>query len=253
MEVSASIGDDRDPLRRARTVNRIDLNADLGEGCGDDEALLGIVTSANIASGGHAGDAHTMEATVRAAVRHGVAIGAHPSYPDRAGFGRTAMERTPVEIFEDVLEQTRALATVAAAQGTRLRHVKAHGALYNVAARDRAIADAISGAVVALDPQLAIVGLAGGAQLLSARAHGLRAIAEVFADRGYREDGSLIPRGQPGALIDDVETAVAQALALARSGAGDTICIHGDGPCALVFAGAIRAALESAGMSVVSL
>jgi 5-oxoprolinase (ATP-hydrolysing) subunit A len=234
-------------------VTSIDLNADLGEGCGDDEALLGIVTSANIASGGHAGDARTMETTVRAAIRHGVAIGAHPSYPDRAGFGRLQMERSPNEIFADVLEQTRALATIADAQGARLHHVKAHGALYNVAARDRDVADAISRAAVAFDPELAIVGLAGGAQLLSARAHGLRAIAEVFADRGYRPDGSLVPRGQPGALIDDVETAVAQALSFARNGAGDTICIHGDGPRALDFATSIRAALESAGISVVSL
>jgi 5-oxoprolinase (ATP-hydrolysing) subunit A len=234
-------------------MTSIDLNADIGEGCGDDEALLGIVTSANIASGGHAGDARTMETTVRAAIRHGVAIGAHPSYPDRAGFGRMQMERTTDEIFEDVLEQTRVLANVADAQGARLRHVKAHGALYNVAARDRAVADAISRAVAAIDGELAIVGLAGGAQLLSARAHGLRAIAEVFADRGYRDDGSLIPRGQPGALIEDVDVAVAQALALARSGAGQTICIHGDGPRPVAFAGAIRAALESAGISVISL
>ncbi len=231
-------------------MTSIDLNADLGEGCGDDEALLGIVTSANIASGGHAGDVRTMETTVRAAIRHGVAIGAHPSYPDRAGFGRLQMERTPNEIFDDVLEQTRALATVADAQGARLRHVKAHGALYNVAARDRDVADAISRAVVAFDPELAIVGLAGGAQLLSARVHGLRAIAEVFADRGYRPDGSLIARGQPGALIDDVDTAVAQALALARAGTGQTICIHGDGPHALAFARAIRAALEDAGIAI---
>jgi 5-oxoprolinase (ATP-hydrolysing) subunit A len=231
-------------------MTTIDLNADLGEGCGDDEALLGIVTSANIASGGHAGDRATMEATIRAAIAHGVAIGAHPSYPDRAGFGRVQMERTPEEIFDDVLGQTRALATIADAQGARLHHVKAHGALYNVAARDRSVADAISRAVVAFDPELAIVGLAGGAQLLSARTHGLRAIAEVFADRGYRDDGSLIPRGQPGALIDDVDVAVAQALTLTRAGAGQTICIHGDGPHALDFARAIRLALETAGIEV---
>ncbi len=231
-------------------MTSIDLNADLGEGCADDEALLGIVTSANIASGGHAGDARTMEVTVREAIRHGVAIGAHPSYPDRAGFGRTQIERTPDEIYDDVLVQTRALATIAAAQGARLRHVKAHGVLYNVAARDRAVADAISRAVADFDSELAVVGLAGGAQLLSARAHGLRAIAEVFADRGYRSDGSLIPRGQPGALIEDVDTAVAQALELTRSGAGQTICIHGDGPHALTFARAIRAALEVAGIAV---
>jgi 5-oxoprolinase (ATP-hydrolysing) subunit A len=231
-------------------MTHIDLNADLGEGCGDDEALLGIVTSANIASGGHAGDKATMEATVRAAIAHSVAIGAHPSYPDRAGFGRVAMERTPDEIFDDVLEQTRALANIADKQGVRLHHVKAHGALYNVAARDRVVADAISRAVLTFDPELAIVGLAGGAQLLSARSHGLRAIAEVFADRGYRDDGSLIPRGQPGALIDDVDVAVGQALALTRAGVGQTICIHGDGPHALEFARAIRNALETAGIEI---
>lgn len=233
-------------------MSSIDLNADLGEGYGDDAALLEIVTSANIASGGHAGDARTMEETVRAAIRCGVAIGAHPSYPDSAGFGRVAMERTPNQIYDDVLAQTRALANVADAHGVRLRHVKAHGALYNVAARDRTVADAISRAVLDFDPDLAIVGLAGGAQLLSARAHGLRAIAEVFADRGYRSDGSLIPRAEPGALLVDVRAAVAQALALARSGAGQTICIHGDGPHALEFARAIRAALETEGITVQS-
>jgi UPF0271 protein len=131
-----------------------------------------------------------------------------------------------------------------------LRHVKAHGALYNVAARDRTVADAISRAVYAIDPQLIVVGLAGGEQLASARAFGLRDVAEVFADRAYRADGSLVPRGEPGALIDGVDAAVAQALSLARSGAGETICLHGDGPHALEFAHAIRAALESAGVTV---
>jgi 5-oxoprolinase (ATP-hydrolysing) subunit A len=231
-------------------MTRIDLNADLGEGCGNDEALLALVTSANVACGAHAGDATTMDATVRAAVRHGVAIGAHPSYPDRENFGRAAMARTPEEIFNDVTAQIRALDAVARAHNARLHHVKAHGALYNVAARDRMVADAISRAVHAIDPQLAIVGLAGGEQLPSARALGLRAIAEVFADRGYQPDGSLIRRGQPGALIDDVDAAVAQALELARSGAGQTICLHGDGPHALAFARAIRAALENAGITV---
>jgi 5-oxoprolinase (ATP-hydrolysing) subunit A len=231
-------------------MTRIDLNADLGEGCGDDEALLAIVTSANVACGAHAGDAQTMDATVRAAVRHGVAIGAHPSYPDRENFGRAAMARTPEEIFGDVTAQIRALDAVARAHNARLHHVKAHGALYNVAARDRAVADAISRAVREIDAQLAIVGLAGGEQIASAHAFGLRPVAEVFADRGYRSDGSLIPRGQPGALIDDVDAAVAQALALTRSGAGETICLHGDGPHALVFARAIRTALENADVTV---
>ena len=247
---AGSSADRRRSALRPMDVTRIDLNADLGEGCGDDEALLAIVTSANVACGAHAGDESTMEATVRAAVRHGVAIGAHPSYPDRENFGRAAMTRTPEQIFADVTTQIRTLDAVVHAQHARLHHVKAHGALYNVAARDRIVADAISRAIATIDPELAVVGLAGGAQLDSARAFGLRAVAEVFADRGYRSDGSLIPRGQPGALIDEVDAAVAQALRLARSGAGETICLHGDGPHALAFARAIRAALESAGVSV---
>ncbi len=249
MDAGASADRGRGTFRSVG-VKRVDLNADLGEGCGDDEALLAIVTSANIACGAHAGDETTMEATVRAAMRHGVAIGAHPSYPDREHFGRTVMARTPDEIFDDVTAQIRALDAVARAQHARLRHVKAHGALYNVAARDRAVADAISRAVRAIDPELAVVGLAGGEQIASARAFGLRAVAEVFADRGYQPDGSLIPRAQSGALIDDVETAVAQALALTRAGTGETICLHGDGPHALAFARAIRTALEDAGITV---
>ncbi len=230
----------------------IDLNADLGEGCGDDDALLAIVTSANIACGAHAGDAATMETTVRDAIRHGVAIGAHPSYPDRENFGRLVLRRTPDEIFDDVVTQVRGLAVIAQAHNARLRHVKAHGALYNVAARDRAVADAISRAVHAVDPQLALFALAGGEQIASARAFGLRPIAEVFADRRYQADGSLVPRGEPGALIEDADAAVAQALAFARSGAGETICLHGDSPHALTFARAIRAALESADVTVVA-
>jgi len=233
-------------------VKRIDLNADLGEGCADDEALLAIVTSANVACGAHAGDVKTMEATVQAAIANGVTIGAHPSYPDREHFGRIVLERTPDEITADVTAQIRALESIVRAHRAHLRHVKTHGALYNVAARDRAVADAITRAVCVVDPSLAIVGLAGGAQLESAKAHGLRAIAEVFADRGYRSDGSLIPRTQPGALIDDVTLAVEQALRLAQSGAGETICLHGDGPHALEFAREIRRALESAGIAVLS-
>lgn len=231
-------------------MTRIDLNADLGEGCGDDDALLAIVTSANIACGAHAGDAATMDATVRSAIHHGVAIGAHPSYPDRENFGRVVMTRSAQEIFDDVVVQVRELAVIARARNARLHHVKAHGALYNVAARDRVVADAISRAVLAVDPQLAVFGLAGGEQIASAHAFGLRPIAEVFADRGYEPDGTLIPRGQQGALIDDVDAAVGQALALARAGTGETICLHGDGPDALTFARAIRTALEGAGIAV---
>lgn len=231
-------------------MTSIDLNADLGEDCGDDEALLAIVTSANVACGAHAGSLETMTATVRAAKERGVTIGAHPSFPDRANFGRVVMARTPEELYDDVVTQIRALDDVVRQCGARLRHVKAHGALYNLAARDRSVADVMSRAIAAYDSTLAVVGLAGGEQLASAHAHGLRAIAEVFADRGYRDDGSLIPRGQPGALIEDVGAAVAQAVRFAQSGTGETICLHGDGPLALAFARAILHALRAQGIDV---
>jgi 5-oxoprolinase (ATP-hydrolysing) subunit A len=229
---------------------RIDLNADLGEGCGSDEALLDVVTSANVACGWHAGDPATMEATVRAALVRDVAIGAHPSYPDREHFGRRDMERTPDEVQKDVTAQLEALSAIAERCGARVAHLKAHGALYNRAARDRGIADAVSRAVAGFDPNVALVGLAGGAQIASAREHGLRAVAEVFADRGYADDGTLIPRGAPGALIDDAARAAAAALSFAQRGIGDTICIHGDGPNALPFALAIRRALSEAGVEI---
>ena len=229
---------------------KIDLNADVGEGCGTDEELFELVTSANVACGAHAGDATTMRATVRAARERGVTVGAHPSYPDRANFGRVAMERTPEAIYDDVRAQIAALERIANEEGVSLRHVKAHGALYNVAARDRTVADAIARAVRDCDPALAIVALAGGEQIASARRLGLRAVAEVFADRAYCPDGTLVPRGEPGALIDDADRAVEQALAFVRDGVGETICLHGDGAHALDFARRIRAALRDAGIDV---
>jgi len=228
----------------------IDVNADLGEGCGNDGALLEIVTTANVACGVHAGDLETMRATIAAAMRTGAAVGAHPSFPDREHFGRRRMERTPEQIERDVTEQIAELDGVARELGARLRHVKAHGALYTIAARDRTVADAISRAVRDYDATLAIVGLAEGEQLASAGAHGLRAVAEVFADRRYRADGSLVPRGEPRALIDDTDEAVAQALRLVREERGETICVHGDGPLALAFARAIREALEARGVAI---
>ncbi|HVA28501.1 MAG TPA: 5-oxoprolinase subunit PxpA, partial [Candidatus Baltobacteraceae bacterium] len=228
----------------------VDLNADLGEGCGNDETLLDVVTSANVACGGHAGDAATMEATVRAALARGVAIGAHPSYPDREHFGRRELVRTAHEIVADVTAQLVALAQVAGRCGARLTHVKAHGALYNRAARDPVVADAVSRAVATFDPHLMLVGLAGGAQIASARAHGLRAVEEVFADRGYTADGTLIPRGMPGATIDDPESAAAAALSFVKRGVGETICIHGDGPRAVTLAHAIRRALADNGVEI---
>lgn len=240
----------------------VDLNADLGEGAPDDAELLALVSSANIACGWHAGDARLMQATVTAALARGVAIGAHPSYPDRENFGRSEMQLRPDEVRADLIYQIGALDALVKAQGGRLHHVKPHGALYNQAARDPALADAVAAAVLDVDPGLALYGLAGSELLKAAERAGLRPVAEVFADRGYRADGSLVPRSQPGALIHDVDEAVARTLRMLREGVvqavtgetvalqAHTICLHGDGPHALAFARALRAALTDAGIEL---
>lgn len=246
---------------------RIDLNCDMGEGygawaMGHDEALLDLVTSANIACGFHAGDPATMARTVRWAVAKGVALGAHPSLPDLQGFGRRAMAVTPAEVRDLVLYQVGALDAFARAAGGRLRHVKAHGALYNMAARDRALADAIAAAVRDFDPGLVLVGLSGSEQVKAGQALGLACASEVFADRGYEPDGSLTPRGRPDAMIEDEDLAVVRVLRMVREGRvasrtgadvaiqADTVCIHGDQPKALEFAGRLRQALAAAGVAV---
>lgn len=231
-------------------MKTVDLNADVGEGCGDDESLIPLVTSVNIACGVHAGDVSTMRAAVRLAAQCEAAIGAHPSFPDRLHFGRTEMQRSPEEIYDDVCEQVAALVTVAREEGVSVDHVKAHGALYNVAARDRRVADAISRAVASLLPGASLYALAGGAQMSSASAFGLRPVAEGFADRRYLDDGSLVPRTRPDALIDDEEEAARQAVDLVKSGRVQTICLHGDGPHAIAFAQNIRRALFDAGVGV---
>ena len=227
----------------------LDLNADVGEGCGNDAALFELVTSANIACGWHAGDEGTMRETVRAALARDVSIGAHPSYPDRENFGRAPMERSPDDVYSDVLAQLQSLNPIVESEGGVLQHVKAHGALYNAASRDANLAGAIARAVHDFDPRLALVGLAGGATIDAARRFGLHPIAEVFADRRYTSDGQLVPRGTPGALIDDVDEAVDQTLRLLDRGA-ETICLHGDGVHALEFARAIRAALIENGIRI---
>ncbi|MCT9073011.1 5-oxoprolinase subunit PxpA [Cupriavidus gilardii] len=241
---------------------QIDLNADLGEGCGSDEALLALISSANVACGWHAGDASTMLQTVQWALAKGVAIGAHPSYPDRENFGRTEMQRDPRDIYADVLYQIGALAAIVKAQGGRLAHVKAHGALYNQAARNRAQAQAIVDAVRDFDPQLVFFGLAGSVMIEVAREAGLTVKEEVFADRGYNPDGSLVRRGTPGALLDDDEAVLAQTLSMVREHKvraidgqwipiqADTVCLHGDGPHALAFAQRIRDRLGEEGIAV---
>lgn len=240
----------------------IDLNADLGEGAGSDEALLGLVSSANIACGWHAGDARTMQQCVRWALARGVAIGAHPSFPDRENFGRSTMHLPPEEIVANVLYQVGALAAIVKAEGGRLAHVKAHGQLYNQAVKEPELAAALCEAVRRFDPALKFFGLAGSGMIEAARRAGLTPVEEVFADRGYMPDGSLVPRSQPGALIEDEEASLAQTLSLVRDRKvraidgssvplnAQTVCLHGDGAHALAFARRIRERLEQEGITV---
>jgi len=245
----------------------IDLNCDMGESygawhMGNDEAVLGFVSSANVACGFHGGDPSTMRQTVAAAVARQVAVGAHPSLPDLVGFGRRVMQISPQEAYDMVVVQVGALAAVAATQGVRLHHVKAHGALYNMAAKDAALAQAICRAVHDVDAGLVLYGLAGSQLVRAAQEQGLRAAHEVFADRSYQDDGSLTPRSQPGAMIEDADAAVAQVLRMVREGVvrsvsgrdvpvqADTLCIHGDQPNALAFAQALTDALREAGIAV---
>ncbi|MEB0056245.1 5-oxoprolinase subunit PxpA [Variovorax sp. LG9.2] len=241
---------------------QIDLNADLGEGAGSDEALLALVSSANIACGWHAGDAKTMQQCVRWAIRHSVAIGAHPSFPDRENFGRSTMHLPPDEITAGVLYQIGALAAIVKAEGGTLAHVKPHGQLYNQAAKEPELAAAICEAVRRFDPSLKFFGLAGSGMIDAARKAGLTPVEEVFADRGYQPDGSLVPRSQPGALIEDEAQSLAQTLSLVRDHQvtaidgsivavnAQTVCLHGDGAHALAFAKRIRERLLEEGIAV---
>ncbi|MCS5451773.1 5-oxoprolinase subunit PxpA [Enterobacter huaxiensis] len=241
---------------------KIDLNADLGEGGSADAELMTLVSSVNIACGFHAGDAHTMLTSVRNAVKNGVAIGAHPSFPDRENFGRTAMDLPPETVYAQVLYQIGALEAIVRAENGVLRHVKPHGMLYNQAAKDPALADAIARAVRDCNPALILVGLAGSELIRAGERLGLTTRQEVFADRGYLTDGSLVPRTQPGALITDEERALAQTLEMVRSGhvtaidgtsaavKADTVCLHGDGEHALQFARRLRAAFAEQGICV---
>lgn len=239
----------------------IDLNADLGEGCGDDGALIGVVTSCNVACGGHAGDERSMAEALTLAREAGVAAGAHPSYPDKDGFGRRSVE-TPLDALETSLnEQIDAIAGVAARLGVELTHVKPHGALYNDAAKDAEKAARVIAAAKRL-PRAAIVGPPMSALARAADGAALRFVAEGFADRAYEPDGSLRSRRLDGALIEDEARRADQALSLAQAGeaaahgggrvrlAVDTICLHGDSPGALSSARAIRSRLEGAGIVV---
>ena len=241
---------------------KIDLNADLGEGCASDAELLTLVSSANIACGFHAGDAQTMQASVREAVKNSVAIGAHPGFPDRENFGRTAMQLPPETVYDQTLYQIGALAAITHAEGGVMRHVKPHGMLYNQAAKDPQLADAIAKAVHACDPALILVGLAGSELIRAGKHYGLTTRQEVFADRGYQADGSLVPRSQPGALIEDEEQSLAQTLEMVQNGRvksitgewtpveAQTVCLHGDGEHAHAFARRLRAAFLERGIAV---
>lgn len=243
-------------------MREVDLNCDMGEGMGDDVGLLEFVTSANIACGVHAGDRRTMETTMRAAIARDVAVGAHPSYPDREHFGRISMVLPPKEIEELVIEQIETLAQIAAANGIRLSHVKPHGALYNDAARDEKLAGVIAAAIRRTDAALIFIGLAGSKMLDAGKKAGLRIAAEAFCDRAYESDGSLRSRSLPGAVHHDPELASRQALDIAvhqrvRTHDGEmivieagTLCIHGDSPNAVAMTRAVRAALEEAGVVV---
>jgi 5-oxoprolinase (ATP-hydrolysing) subunit A len=239
-------------------MKRIDLNCDIGESygawrMGDDRALLDLVTSANVACGFHAGDPTTIDATVRYAAERGIAIGAHPSYPDLAGFGRRSMDLAPADVESAVLYQIGALAGFARATGSSLTHVKPHGALYNDAARNDALAEAIARATARYDTHLILVGLPGSALLAAGTAAGLRTAAEGFCDRAYEPDGSLRSRDKRGAVHSDPRAAAAQAVALANSGSVQTLCIHGDTPGAAAMALEIRAALDAAGFTIAPL
>lgn len=245
----------------------IDLNADLGESfgawhMGDDAGVMPSITSANVACGFHAGDPAIMRATVALCMAHGVAIGAHTALPDLQGFGRREMRVAASDVYAQTLYQLGALHAFAHAAGAHLHHVKPHGALYNMAARDRALADAIAAAVRDFNPTLILVGLAGSALVEAGRAAGLPVQREGFCDRRYQADGALTPRSQPGAVIEDIEAAVAQAVSIAThrqaiAGDGspvnieaDTLCVHGDRANAAAFAQRLRAALEAAGVRV---
>jgi len=246
---------------------RIDLNSDLGESfgpwpMGQDAALMDSISSANVACGFHAGDPGAMRATIALGREKGVAIGAHPGFQDLVGFGRREMKATPAEVEDLVLYQVSALAGMASAQGVRLQHVKAHGALYNMACRDRALADAIAKAVAAFDRSLILFGLPNSELLRAGAAAGLSIAAEVFADRAYEPDGSLTSRTTPGSVIHDTSKVVERAIKMVRdkqviavdgstiSLKADTICLHGDTPGAADHAKAVRRGLEAAGISV---
>lgn len=246
---------------------RIDLNSDMGESfgaytIGHDAGLMASITSANVAAGFHAGDPTVLRETIRLAKKRGVAVGAHPGFPDLVGFGRRELQVSPREAEDMVLYQVAAVAGVAESEGVRLQHVKPHGALFNMAVKDAALADAIARAVVAFDKKLILFGLPGSEILQAGRAAGLRVAAEIFADRAYERDGSLVSRRKPGAVIHDAQTVVDRAIRMVKDNVviavdgavvalqADTICVHGDTPGSDDLAAQLRSGLQAAGITV---
>src|SRR5215467_4648928 len=246
---------------------RVDINSDMGESfgaykIGHDAGLMKSITSANVAAGFHGGDPTVLRETIRLAKTHGVAVGAHPGFPDLVGFGRRELNVTPKEAEDFVLYQVAAVAGVAAAEGVALQHVKPHGALYNMAVRNAELSRAIARAVAAFDKTLILFGLPGSEILAAGKAAGLRVAAEVFADRAYDADGSLASRRKPGSVIHDPDAVVARAVRMVKERTvvatdgsvvpleADTICVHGDTPGSDVLAARIRAGFERAGVLV---
>lgn len=248
-------------------MKQIDLNCDMGESygawkMGADAEIMPLITSANIAAGFHAGDPATIRQTVAIAVEHGVAIGAHPSLPDLAGFGRRPMKVSAQDVYDLVLYQAGAVEAFARAAGGRLHHVKCHGALYNMAATDEELSDAIARAVKDLGGGVQLYALSNSRMMDAGEKHGLTTVGEVFADRGYMDDGTLAPRGQAGGMIEDAAQAVAQVLSMVDDGvvislsgkrvpvSPGTLCLHGDQPGAVSFAQALRAAFTARQISL---
>lgn len=252
----------RFPARKVWFVPTVDLNADLGEGCGSDEELLRLVSSASVACGAHAGDERTMRVAITAAVERGVSVGAHPGYADRESFGRRETGATPAAIRELILAQLEAFAVACADVGATFSHVKPHGALYNRAMSERAAAESIAGAVAEFDASLMILCMPAGRLLEAAQAAGLRAVREAFLDRAYESASALVPRTDPAALITDPDMAAARAEKMVASRLvksvdgsdhpleADSLCVHGDNPDAVALMRAVRARLEARGITI---
>ncbi len=249
---------------------KIDLNSDLGESFGAykigmDDAVIPLISSANVACGFHAGDPLVMDKTVALCKSTDTAIGAHPGYPDLVGFGRRNLAASPAEVKAMVTYQIGALDAFCKSAGIKMQHVKPHGAMYNMAAKDEALAKAICEAIYAYDKDLILMGLAGSQMLVQAKSMGLKCAAEVFADRAYEEDGTLVARSKPGAMIHDEEEAVSRVIRMIKEGkvtaitgkdvdiTADSVCVHGDGPKALAFVGKLRDAFAANGIEILPL